>query len=87
MRLFAGGTNSENIPSVQIDMDAPMGILDFLVAIKMFDSKSEARRMVQQGGIQIDGERVADWQSEIAPRDEIMVQRGKMVFLRVIKRN
>ena len=85
--LFAGGTNSENIPSVQIDMDAPMGILDFLVAIKMFDSKSEARRMVQQGGIQIDGERVADWQSEIAPRDEIMVQRGKKVFLRVIKRN
>ena len=85
--LFAGGVNSENIPSVQIDMDAPMGILDFLVAIKMFDSKSEARRMVQQGGIQIDGERVADWQSEIAPRDEIMVQRGKKVFLRVIKRN
>lgn len=85
--LFAGGANSENIPSVQIDMDAPMGILDFLVAIKMFDSKSEARRMVQQGGIQIDGERVADWQSEIAPRDEIMVQRGKKVFLRVIKRN
>ena len=85
--LFAGGANSENIPSVQIDMDAPMGILDFLVAIKMFDSKSAARRMVQQGGIQIDGERVADWQSEIAPRDEIMVQRGKKVFLRVIKRN
>ena len=85
--LFAGGANSENVPSVEIDMCAPMGILDFLVAIKMFDSKSEARRMVQQGGIQIDGERVTDWQSEITPRDEIMVQRGKKIFLRVIKRN
>ena len=85
--LFSGGGNSENVPTTELNMTDAMGVVDFLVAIKMFDSKSEARRMVQQGGIQIDGERVTDWQSEITPRDEIMVQRGKKIFLRVIKRN
>jgi tyrosyl-tRNA synthetase len=81
--LFGGGAASENVPSFDLKMDAPMGILDFLVAVKLFDSKSEARRMVDQGGIQIDGEKITDIKYMIEPRDSIMVQRGKKVFLRV----
>ena len=61
-----------------------MGIVDFLVAIKLFDSKSEARRMVEQGGIQIDGEKITDKDYVIEPAESIMVQRGKKVFLKVI---
>ena len=82
--LFAGGANAENIPSIEINMDGQMGIVDFLVAIKMFPSKSEARRMIEQGGIQIDGDKITDWKFEISPRDEIMVQKGKKTFLRVV---
>ena len=82
--LFAGGANAENIPSIEINMDGQMGIVDFLVAIKMFPSKSEARRMIDQGGIQIDGDKITDWKFEISPRDEIMVQKGKKTFLRVV---
>lgn len=80
--LFAGGV-SANAPSFDLKMDAPMGIIDFLVAIKLFDSKSEARRMVEQGGIQIDGEKITDKDYVVNPRDSIMVQRGKKVFLKV----
>ena len=85
--LFAGGANSENIPTTEIKMSGKMGVLDFLVAIKMFSSKSEARRMVEQGAIQIDGEKIADWKSDVYPRDEMMVQRGKKIFLRVVNKN
>ena len=85
--LFAGGANSENIPTTEIKMSGKMGVLDFLVAIKMFSSKSEARRMVEQGGIQIDGEKITDWKSDVYPRDEMMVQRGKKIFLRVVNKN
>lgn len=85
--LFGGGANSENIPTTEFSMTAPMGIVDFLVAIKMFASKSDARRMVEQGGIQIDGKKITDWKSSVAPADEIMVQRGKKVFLRVVNKN
>lgn len=81
--LFGGGANSENIPSTDLKMSEPMGILDFLVAIKLFDSKSEARRNVEQGGIQIDGEKITDKNYVVEPRESIMVQRGKKVFLKV----
>ena len=81
--LFGGGANSENIPSTDLKMLEPMGILDFLVAIKLFDSKSEARRNVEQGGIQIDGEKITDKNFVVEPRESIMVQRGKKVFLKV----
>ena len=82
--LFGGGTDKENIPSFKLDMSVPMGIIDFLVAVKLFPSKSEARRMIEQGGIQIDGKKAIDWKAEVAPAEEIMVQKGKKTFLRVV---
>lgn len=82
--LFGGGVNMDNVPSFELKMETPMPILDFLVAIKLFDSKSEARRMVEQGGIQIDGEKITDKEYCVEPRESIMVQRGKKVFLKVL---
>lgn len=81
--LFAGGANSDNVPSIDLDFSALMNIVDFLVATKLFPSKSEARRMIEQGGIQIDGNKITDWKSDVAPADEVMVQKGKKTFLRV----
>ncbi len=81
--LFGGGANSDNIPSFDLQMRESMPVLDFLVAIKLFDSKSEARRMVEQGGIQIDGNKITDKEFIVEPHDSIMVQRGKKVFLKV----
>ena len=60
-----------------------MKILDFLVAIKLFDSKSEARRNVEQGGIQIDNEKITD-KEFVVSNAEHMVQKGKKTFLRVV---
>ena len=82
--LFGGGVNSANIPSIEIEMAGDMGILDFLCATKLFPSKSEARRMVEQGGIQIDGNKITDPKSVVAMASEFMVQKGKKVFLKVI---
>ena len=82
--LFAGGADNSNAPSVEIDMSGDMKILDFLVAIKLFDSKSEARRNVEQGGIQIDGAKITDKEFVVAPKSEYMVQKGKKTFLRVV---
>lgn len=85
--LFGGGGNNDNVPSFDLEMHDSMGIIDFLVAVKLFDSKSEARRMVEQGGIQIDGQKITDKDYVVEPAESIMVQRGKKVFLKVnIKR-
>ena len=82
--LFGGGANLENMPMVEIEMPGEMGVLDFLCATGMFASKSDARRMVEQGGIQIDGNKIVDPRATVAAAPEIMVQRGKKVFLRVV---
>ena len=84
--LFAGGASSANVPTFELEMREPMKILDFLVAIKMFDSKSEARRNVEQGGIQIDGNKITDKEFVVAPAPEYMVQKGKKTFLKVISK-
>ena len=84
--LFAGGADSENIPTIDLEMVGDVNIADFLVAVKLFSSKSEARRMIEQGGIQIDGKKIVDWKTSIKPADEIMVQKGKKTFLRVNKK-
>ena len=82
--LFGGGANSANVPSIEVQMTNDMGILDFLCAIGLFSSKSEARRTVEQGGIQIDGNKIIDPKFVVAVASDFMVQKGKKVFLKVI---
>jgi tyrosyl-tRNA synthetase len=84
--LFGGGADMSNVPSVDIEMANDMPILDFLVATGLFQSKSEARRMVEQGGIQIDGNKITDVRYLVSVAKEFMVQKGKKTFLKVIKK-
>ncbi|MBE6458135.1 MAG: tyrosine--tRNA ligase [Alphaproteobacteria bacterium] len=84
--LFGGGANLDNMPTVEIEMNADMPVLDFLVATQLFPSKSEARRMVEQGGIQIDGNKITDPKFIVTVADEFMVQKGKKTFLKVMKK-
>ncbi|MBQ4070740.1 MAG: tyrosine--tRNA ligase, partial [Alphaproteobacteria bacterium] len=82
--LFGGGANMENMPTTEIEMAGDMGILDFLCATGLFPSKSEARRMVEQGGVQINNEKISDPRAVVAVADEFMVQKGKKTFLKVV---
>ena len=84
--LFGGGADLSNAPSAEIEISADMPILDFLVATGLFPSKSEARRMVEQGGVQIDGNKITDVKHVVAVADEYMVQKGKKTFLKVIRK-
>jgi tyrosyl-tRNA synthetase len=59
--------------------------VDLLVAIKAFASKGEARRMVQNGGVKIAGEKLSDPMAEVklAGDDKLLVQVGKRNFFKV----
>lgn len=82
--LFGGGGDMQNVPSVEIEMPDQMGALDFLCAAGLFDTKSDARRMIEQGGVQIDGQKLTDWRAVVAKKSEFMVQRGKKTHMKVI---
>ncbi len=61
----AGGGDSAVPEEVLPVSAAPLGVLDLLVRTGMCRSKGEARRLVQQGGVYLDGERVEDVQMEV----------------------
>lgn len=62
-----------------------LGALDLLVKIGAFQSKGEARRMVQNGGVRLSGERLADPQKlvKISETEGLLVQVGKRKFFKV----
>ena len=89
--LFVGGGDSEHMPTTEIaeaDLtDDAMDIMTVLVKSGLCDSKSDARRNIQQGGVTVDDEKVTDI-SKTYSADElkngIVVRRGKKNFHKVI---
>ena len=61
----------------------PTNIIDLLVAAGLCKSKGEARRVVQQGGVRLDGEPVGNADTQIEP-NEAVLQRGKRHFVRLV---
>ncbi len=62
-------------------------IINLLLKAKLVKSKSEARRLIRQGGIKVDGKVVKDVDAQLEiPKDGILVQRGKRQFVKVVKK-
>jgi len=61
-----------------------INIIDLLLRVDLASSKSEARRLVKQGGVKIDGEVIKDDALEVELTKEKLVQRGKRNFVKVI---
>ena len=90
--LFSGAGDSANMPTVEISeadlQDGKLDIMGLLVVAGLAESRSDARRAVQQGGATVDGEKVTD----IATSYELaafegegkVVRRGKKKFAKVI---
>lgn len=89
--IFAGGSNTENMPSAEIsksEIESGINVLDMIVNVKLCPSKSEARRLVQQNGLSINGEKVSGVDtiinSEYFKDGEMIVKKGKKTFLKLI---
>ena len=63
-QLFSGVADHENMPTTQLDAalvkDGKVGLLAAMVGAKLCGSNREARQLVQQGGVLVDGEKVTD---------------------------
>ena len=81
-KVFAQGQLPEDIPEVALPA-VPISVKNLLTACKLVDTGGEAKRMVQQGGVSIDGRKAADPNAEIAPRDGMIVQVGKRRFAKL----
>ena len=87
IRRFREHKAPSDVKSLELAVGSPtMRIADLLVATAMVPSKAEARRLVAQGGVRLNGERVGEATTEIetAPGREFQLQVGKLNFIRVI---
>lgn len=87
--LFGGGTNLDNMPMVEIQPRAEeISLLELIVEVGLVESKSEGRRLIQQGGLKLDGNKADGTERfdlESQPFD-VVLQKGKKVFLRVVRK-
>lgn len=85
--LFGKGIEHENMPSEEIELEEDgIGILNLLCQVGLTKSNGEARRLVNQGGISIDEEKILDPSMEIKKESlekGIVIKKGKKVYLRV----
>ena len=58
-------------------------LVDLLVQTELTASKGESKRLIEQGGVKINGEKVSNLTAEIEVKDEILIQVGKRKFLKV----
>ena len=88
--LFSKGGDTANMPStalVSSDLaDSVIGILDLMLKCGLVPSKGEARRLVQQGGVEVNGEKIKEVSSVITADqlagEGLVIKKGKKVFHR-----
>ena len=90
--LFSSKSDTDNMPSTEITSgdltDGRIGLIDLLFLVKLVPSKAEARRLIQQGGISVNDEKITDVKAEISADSFsdgfIVVKKGKKVFHKII---
>ena len=87
--IFAGGGVSADMPTTALNAedftDGTIGLLSILVKAKLCPSISEARRLVQQGGVTVNDVKVTDPKTMYTLDEDLIIKKGKKVFHKVTK--
>ncbi len=89
--LFSGGGDDKDMPTTELSdhevSENGMGILDVMVLCGLVKSKGEARRLVDQGGVTVNSEKISSQEFTIAKetlKDGVTIRKGKKVFHKVV---
>ena len=88
-KVFSKGKLPDDMPTYSITSlnGEKSSLLNILVSTGEFDSKGSIRRLVKQGGVKVDEQKVEDLEKELKVKDgidEIIIRAGKKIFIRVI---
>lgn len=86
--LFAGGGDDSNMPTTKLTVEGD-GILliDVLVETKLCASRGEAKKLIQQGGVSVEEEKISDLGYRITIdklKDGVKIKKGKKIYHRVV---
>ena len=89
--LFSGGGDDANMPTTELTSDQVgddgISAIDLLSACKLVPSRSEGRRLIEQGGMLVNGEKVASFDTKIskdALKEGVKIKKGKKTFHKAI---
>lgn len=81
--VFQKGAMPEEIPAVQWEGNTEISLIDLLVELKLLSSKSEARRMIENRGVKINGVNATDTKLEVTISNGLILQVGKRKFVEI----
>jgi tyrosyl-tRNA synthetase len=87
-KLFGGIGNAEDMPTTEIpaaELEGGINILDLLVKTALCPSKSEARRLVVQGGVSVDDVKVTDPNGVVEIAGSVVIKKGKKVYHKAVR--
>ncbi|MBR4004206.1 MAG: tyrosine--tRNA ligase [Clostridia bacterium] len=91
LSLFSGNGNDENMPTTEIEesslTDGEINVVDLLIACKLGASKGEIRRLIQQGGVTVNEEKVSSPELKFTKQnliDGVKIRKGKKIFHKAI---
>jgi len=85
-KIFIKKEIPDEIEEFNIEENKEINILDLLLLVNFAPSKGEAKRLVQQGGVSIDGEKVSDVHQNIKIKSGMILKVGKRKFLKLTKK-
>ncbi len=83
-KVFREKEMPDEIEDIKIAAGHELKVIDLLQMAGLTASKSEARRLIEQGGVKINQEKISDIESKISLKDPVIVQCGKRKFARVM---
>jgi len=84
-KIFIDKETPENIEEYVLrEGEREMSLVDLMMTTKMASSKSDARRLIEQGGVSIDGDRVGDLNTPVPTVKQFILKVGKRKFLKVL---
>ena len=89
--LFVGGGDTEHMPTTEVtaaQLGNGMGLLELMVLAELAASKGEARRLMQQGGVTVDDQKIADIAYTVTAEQfkdgQIIIKKGKKTFRKIL---
>jgi len=74
----------EEMPRITLPNDTLISYVDLLLQTGLASSKSDAKRLIEQGGVEVDNERITEPSKEIVVKDTFVIKVGKRKFVEII---
>ena len=83
-RIFVNKGTPDELPEFKFGERQEINILDLIILVNFAPSKGEAKRLVTQGGVTLDGEKIEDFQNSVNLKNGMILKVGKRKFIKLI---